>query len=479
VILGRRTIFLARSAAVLFGLAAVLRAPYTPLSLGLMLSVPLLVGVGWGRMGAYLGAAGASLAVLLIALAFVWSASVYTVGLSNLIAYVVVLCVCIWAGGLYLASGEERGHARRQEMEGLEEDMAGLRAEIIAQEKTYTATENRRRRYRRMQEAVSALATTLEMERLAELTVQQIGQLLGGLSVDLTLFVLDGSGAEILRRTHSMQGGAPFPPEAAAKGDPLNDWVFEKGTSLVIKDLEKDFRFRGLDMARFLGRSFHLLPLLSGQGQVTGLVRIESAKRESMDQEDQRLVESLVVLASLAFENARLYREARELAVTDGLTRLLLRRSLMESLETELKRHAEQGAPLSLIMLDIDHFKVINDTFGHPAGDLVLRDVAAMVKRSVRDVDVCGRYGGEEFVVLLPMTPMDGALLVAERIRETIRARLFDLRGESRQVTVSMGVATAMGQGTRAVELIAAADDALYHSKQNGRDRVTAAGGKP
>jgi diguanylate cyclase (GGDEF)-like protein len=478
VILSQRAVTAIKTSAMLLAVAAVIRAPYAPLSLGLALAVPPLVALGWRRIGSYLGAAWTGLALLLAALAFVCGASVYPESVPGLFAYVFALGVGTWAGWCFLSSDEKRGHARRKEMEDLELDLARLREEIGAHEKTFTVTENRRKRYRRMQEAVSALASTLEMERLAELTVQQIAQLLGGLSVDLTLFVLRHGGQEILRRTYSMNGGAPYPPEAKVQDDALNVWVLDKGASLVIKDLEKDFRFRGLDMARFLGRSFHLSPLLSSQGQVTGLMRIESANRESMDQEDQRLVESLVVLASMAFENARLYHEARELAVTDGLTRVLLRRSLMECLEVELKRAAEQGSPLSLIMLDIDHFKVVNDTYGHPAGDAGLREVAAMVKRSIRDVDVCGRYGGEEFVVLLPMTALEGALLVAERIRETVGARLFDLRGEPRRVTVSMGVATAPGHGARAMELITAADDALYQSKQNGRDRVTAAGGK-
>ena len=198
-----------------------------------------------------------------------------------------------------------------------------------------------------------------------------------------------------------------------------------------------------------------------------------------MDKEDQNLLESLVALASLAFENARLYREAQELAVTDGLTRLMLRRPLMERLDLELKRAQEQGQPMSLVMLDIDHFKSVNDTYGHPAGDLVLREVAAVLRRSVRDVDLCGRYGGEEFVVILPQTPLDGAKLVAERVREAVAMRGFELRGERREITVSLGVATAPEHGMEARALIGAADEALYASKQAGRNRVTLAGGRP
>ncbi len=109
-----------------------------------------------------------------------------------------------------------------------------------------------------------------------------------------------------------------------------------------------------------------------------------------------------------------------------------------------------------------------------------MREVAARVKRSVRDVDVCGRYGGEEFVVILPQTPLEGAMLVAERIREAVKARPFELRGEQRSITVSMGVAVfPQHAGNEPRALIEAADEALYRSKEAGRDRVTPGGGKP
>lgn len=478
-ILHDRAVAVVRVFAALLALAALARAPFAPVSLGLLLAVPPLVAIGWRRVGAYLGAVFACAAILAAALVAALATSAGGAVLGETAAVLLALGVSGWVGWLHLSTAEERGHSRRQVLEDLELELARLREEILAQEKALTVTENRRKRFRRLQEAVNALANTLETDRLAEVTLSQAAQLLSGLQVDLTLFVLDVQGKEILRKTHSMQGGAPYPATARIGDDALNTWVLTKGASLVIKDLEKDFRFRGLDMAKFAGRCFHLSPLLSSQGQVTGLVRIESSHREAMDTEDQRLIESLVVLASLAFENAKLYREAQELAVTDGLTRLLLRRPLMERLDTELKRHLEAGAPLSLVMLDIDHFKAVNDTYGHPAGDAVLKEVAAVVRRSVRDVDVCGRYGGEEFLVILPLTSLEGAVLVAERIRESVRAKPFELKGEQRQVTVSLGVAQAPVHGNQPRELISAADDALYRSKQDGRDRVSAAEVKP
>jgi diguanylate cyclase (GGDEF)-like protein len=475
-ILNARVILGLKAAVVVLLLLALLRAPFDPGALGLLLAVPPLAAVAWRRSTAYVVASVVAAVGLVGGMTLMLVADSSGRQLLMVLLMLLVLGVMTWAGWLFLSSSEDRGHAHRKVLEDLEEDLVQLRADLGQQEKALTVSENRRKRYTRLQEAVSGLASTLESDKLAELTVSQASQLLSGLPVNITLFVLDAGGRELLRVERGLDGGAPFSKEQKVHEDPLNAWVLAKGASLIIKDLEKDFRFRGLDMAQFKGRSFHLSPLLSSQGAVAGLVRVESAKREAMDQEDGRLLESLVVLASLAFENAKLYREAQELAVTDGLTRLLLRRSLLERIDQELARSREQGTVTSLVMIDIDHFKSVNDTYGHPAGDAVLRDVAAILRRSVRDVDLCGRFGGEEFAVLLPQTDGKGAALVAERIREAVRARPFELRGEPRQITISLGVATAPAQGKDSRSLIEAADQALYASKQNGRDRVTLAG---
>ena len=439
---------------------------------GLWVAVPALAGMGWRTPLSYLSATGLGAIFLVLAILLQGRAEPQVMMGVCLGA----LAVSGWAGWLFLVAAQERGFAVRKAIEVLEEDLFRLRESKGVAEKSLAVHENRRKRYSRLQESATAMASSLELEKLTDLALTQAGQLLNGVPLNLTLFLLDASGKEMMRRSLDLGGQAAFPAERPVGEDALNAWVMARGTSLVIKDLEKDFRFRGLDMQTLKGRSFHLSPLLSTQGQVTGLVRAESIEREAMDQEDGRLLESLVVLASLAIENAKLYRETQDLAVTDGLTKLLLRRVLLEKLEQELLRAKEKDAPLALVLLDIDHFKSVNDTYGHPAGDAVLREVAARVKRSVRDVDVCGRYGGEEFIVLLPQTPLEGALLVAERIREAVKAKPFELRGEERRITVSLGVSVFPQHSDNGRALIESADEALYKSKENGRDRVTPAG---
>jgi diguanylate cyclase (GGDEF)-like protein len=274
-----------------------------------------------------------------------------------------------------------------------------------------------------------------------------------------------------LRKEFVSKKGNPFPAKTKVDADPLNQWVISRRAPLIVKDLSRDFRFKGLDIAAIEGKCFLISPLLV-EGKVTGLVRICSPQPDIFDSEDQRLLESLVSLAGLSLENAKLFAETEKLAITDGLTKLLLRRPLLERLEEELRRSAERKSQLSCILLDIDHFKSVNDTFGHPAGDEVLRAIAAILKHNVRDVDFLGRYGGEEFMVLLPETPLEGSRLVADRIRQAVAARPFRLREQDRTITVSLGVAVYPQAASEMEGLIQKADEALYYAKEHGRNQV-------
>ncbi|MDI7774122.1 PleD family two-component system response regulator [Asticcacaulis sp. EMRT-3] len=162
-----------------------------------------------------------------------------------------------------------------------------------------------------------------------------------------------------------------------------------------------------------------------------------------------------------------------ELAVTDPLTRLNNRRFLDNQLGAHLARHIRGGAALSLLMVDIDYFKRINDGYGHDAGDEVLREFARRLSLNVRAIDLPCRFGGEEFVVLMPETDASDALNIAERVRSQVAEKPFVLaNGASLQVTVSVGVATSLGLGDSREALLKRADEAVYEAKQAGRNRV-------
>jgi len=169
--------------------------------------------------------------------------------------------------------------------------------------------------------------------------------------------------------------------------------------------------------------------------------------------------------------------ELERLSVTDALTGLANRRLLMAELARELRRSERHSTSLAVLMLDVDHFKRFNDTYGHPAGDVVLNRVATTLRKCVRDVDTVSRYGGEEFLVMLPETPAREAAQVAERIRAGTQADRFspDGGGALLNITVSVGYAVYPENGKTVETLIEAADQALYKSKASGRNRVSSA----
>jgi len=162
-----------------------------------------------------------------------------------------------------------------------------------------------------------------------------------------------------------------------------------------------------------------------------------------------------------------------ELSNTDHLTGLFNRRYLMEALEKEFQRSLRKGGNLSLIILDIDHFKQVNDTYGHLQGDVVLNKVALQLQKELRSYDIAARYGGEEFVALLPDAMLKEALFVAERVRQSVQGTKFNGALAPLSITVSMGIATLpTPDGTTVDAFIKMADDALYRAKANGRNRV-------
>jgi two-component system cell cycle response regulator len=205
-------------------------------------------------------------------------------------------------------------------------------------------------------------------------------------------------------------------------------------------------------------------------------VDAESTLREKDLKFAEKVVRTAVsaVERAYALQTAQLDKARYELLATvDPLTGCLNRRALEDKVDQELERVRRYGLALSVLMIDLDHFKLVNDTRGHLTGDSVLRQVGTLLRREVRAVDAVARYGGEEFVVLLPETPLNGARVFAERIRERIAEHDFGPAGEPLTVTVSIGVATVTAENPADHEtLIARADQALYRAKGGGRNLV-------
>ena len=176
---------------------------------------------------------------------------------------------------------------------------------------------------------------------------------------------------------------------------------------------------------------------------------------------------------SLALANLKLQERLRSQSIRDPLTSLFNRRYMEESLDREMRRAVRGSHPLSIIMLDLDHFKQFNDLFGHEAGDVVLREVGAVLQRSIRGEDIACRYGGEEFTLILPQVSLLDAAQRAELVRESIkRLNIEHRRTPLGPVTVSLGVAVFPDHGPNGEAVLRAADAALYQAKARGRDRV-------
>lgn len=254
-------------------------------------------------------------------------------------------------------------------------------------------------------------------------------------------------------------------------------------TGIIKQALAEGLPIRSFDVRRIEGYkgfpekhpiigSFMSAPVLKGNEVIGLLMAVNSIGRPEFSPQDEDSLLALAFQASSALEKADLFDAVVRLAATDGLTGLSNHRTFKERLAMELERAARFQREVALLMLDLDHFKAFNDTFGHPEGDALLKTVSNVIVESIRTVDSASRYGGEEFAVILIESSIDNARMVAERIRESIECCDFLVSYVSVNITVSIGVAMFPADAESLEELIDRADRALYHSKRTGRNKV-------
>ncbi len=230
----------------------------------------------------------------------------------------------------------------------------------------------------------------------------------------------------------------------------------------------------GNDIIQLDPNHLYAVPLRSRE-TTFGALCVYHPQMARISSSQKQLLEKISPHISTALSTILMYSKIKNLSVIDGLTQLYNRRQLMDLFKTEFAKSERYKSDLSLIMLDIDNFKKVNDTHGHLSGDLVLKKLSSIIRQVIRNIDIPGRYGGEEFMIVLPSTPMDKAVLVAERIRGQVETGDFrTMSGETLPVTVSIGVSSAEELENRSneLELIKMADTRLYIAKRGGKNQV-------
>lgn len=269
----------------------------------------------------------------------------------------------------------------------------------------------------------------------------------------------------------------------------LNQWrvkpggltyeILDRGELFVVQDTNQaDFFNNPLALAEGI-RSLIAVPLKM-QNRIVGVLYLDDFSPLSLPPTRLKLLSVLASFATMSIDNARLHQTTAHMACTDGLTGLYNHRQFKKMFPEEISRATRYDKPLSIIMFDVDNFKKFNDSYGHPNGDIVLREMADLLRELLRDCDTIYRYGGEEFVTLLPETTRHDALLVAERIRifvETESPRFLTKVTKTHGVTVSVGVASLPDDGQTVDSLLQTVDDLMYQAKRDGKNRVYYSGG--
>jgi len=295
---------------------------------------------------------------------------------------------------------------------------------------------------------------------------------------DIFMISLYDEKSQMINDVYSIEKGVLEKPSVRPFGDGLFSKVIRENRSLLYNHFSHKDAVRtkavliGDDDDDTLVQSILVVPLRSGK-EIKGVLSTQSYSANKFTEENKETLEMLATHSAIALENARLFNEIQELAMTDSLTKIYNRRKFYEFADGEFERARRYNHPLSVIMMDIDKFKLVNDSYGHSAGDQVLTRIAELCNSSMRSIDILARYGGEEFVAMLPETTVSEAQLTAERLRQLIARTPIKVGNSTIKVTLSFGVVELEEDCKTIEELMARSDQAMYASKNSGRNRVT------
>ncbi|MCU1284242.1 MAG: diguanylate cyclase with sensor [Acidobacteriales bacterium] len=322
----------------------------------------------------------------------------------------------------------------------------------------------------RQLEAINAIArqttAVVDLDQLLEKVCRLI---LERFAVDHVAILLFEDGQLQIRAHHGKLTASVETGALLAPGTGIAWRAMDAGKTMLENDVTKDSRY----LPGFEETQSEMCVPLIFFGEKLGTLVLDSAKIHAFDQGDIQPLEAVADICAAAIQNAKHFERTQQLAYLDGLTGIFNRRFFELRIAEELERVNRYNSSMSVIMIDIDRFKKLNDEFGHLLGDEVLRQASHIFSQQLRKGDVVCRYGGEEFALLLPQTTGENAMEVAEKLRRTVEATHFP--GVPRKVTVSAGVADSPAFGKVRDEIVAAADSALYQAKQAGRNKVIAA----
>ena len=318
------------------------------------------------------------------------------------------------------------------------------------------------------------LTTTLDIREVLKIIMQKTNELLEPSS--FSLYLLDEKGTTLTSEISIGQNKNDKEKEATNMGEGLIGWVAKEGRPILFPDPSKTLKYSlppHIELS-IDENSLICVPLKS-KGKNLGVLRLlnQNAFSKFFGEEDLRTMQTIADYSAIAIENAKNFQRVEELTITDDLTALYNSRYLHTLLDSEVLRAKRYSKKFSMIFLDLDKFKNINDTHGHIYGSSLLKETGDLILKNLRSVDIATRYGGDEFVVILPETDKENALRAAERLRSAICSNVFlQERGLSIKFTASFGVATFPDDASSKEDLIKMADESMYKVKDSGRNAV-------
>jgi len=325
-------------------------------------------------------------------------------------------------------------------------------------------------------EVGKALASTLDLQKILETIMEKISDFLR--PDTWSLLMLDEKSNELYYEMALGAGADTLKDVRIGMGEGVGGWVAEHGEAVLIQDAQKDPRFSlENEPCHRDAQSIVCVPV-KGRERVLGVIELmNTSKNESFQEEDIPVLLNLADYAAIALENARYVQRIHQLTITDDCTALYNARHLNFVLDAEIYRSIRYGYEFSVIFIDLDHFKQVNDTHGHLAGSKLLWHVGNLIKSHLRMIDYAFRYGGDEFVVLLPQTSKHNALSVVRRLRELLNSKVFlNDEGLSVRVTASFGVAAFPADARSRRDLLHLADEAMYLVKNTTRNNIALVG---